>query len=357
MAIKQNAPRDEVKVSRRLAMSAAAIVSAGAVFGSRHAEAEDDGDILKAAKAEGSVMFYSNFTQADNETAANLFNKKYGINVSIFRGETYDLLTRYDLEVKSGRVAVDVLALADVFASADLQKKGRLMKYRPPSTLEEGFDHRFAGDYFQHAGLTIWPSAWNSDLVTGANLPTDFSDFLKPFWRDRLAIQDAEIDPVGTQYYYILRKVLGVEFCRRLAAQRCHLLHPNNVIAEHIISGEMLGAPLLISNVARQMTDKGAPLGVGFMKTGTPVLARTVQIAKAAPQPNAAKLFVNFLLSQEGQTEFQQEARSLSPRTDVKIEGLPSLHDVKALSIEDVGDYLNNRKALQQEFAKLFKNS
>lgn len=312
--------------------------------------------LVDAARKEGSLMFYSGFTEADNLAAADLFRKKYGIKVDVFRGDTNTVVSRFDLEVKAGRVAVDVLGLADVFVSADLQKQGRLLEYRPPSTEEPGFDKRFAGSHYQNAGLTIWPAAWNSKLVTGARVPKDFDAFLDPFWKGKLGMLDASSSLIGLQYYYLLRQAKGVDFMRKLGAQGFQFSTPNNAIAERVVVGETYGTPFMILNVIDQFTGQGAPLARAYLAEGTPVLARTIQVTKEAKRPNAAKLFVHFLLSKEGQEGFQAVARSVSPRTDVAIQGLPSLATVKALTIEDVNGFVTSQAALRTEFTQFFKS-
>lgn len=333
----------------------AAMLLAMAPVGTAVAQSSDLTALINAAKQEGSVRLYSGFTESDNATASALFQKKYGIPVEVFTGDTTPVVARFEMEAKAGRVAVDVLALSDVFVSSDLQKQGLLMQYRPPATLEPGFDPRFAGSYYQDVGFTIWPAAWNSKLVTGANVPKDFDAFITPFWKGRLGMLDASTTMIGLQQYYLLRTAMGVDYMRKLGAQGFLFISPNTAIAERVSSGEIYGAPFMILNVVTTLMHQGAPLAMGYMTTGTPVLLRTLQITKAAPHPNAAKLFVNFLLSQEGQEQFQAEARAVSPRTDVTIKDLPSLTQVKTLTIADVDAFASKEADLRKEFEQFFK--
>jgi len=301
-------------------------------------------------------MLYSGFTEADNLAAAAAFKDKYGINVDMYTGNTNDVVARYDLEAQAGRVVVDVIALADIFVSRDLEKRGLLMAYSPTSTQEPGFDKRFAGSHYQNAGLTIWPAAWNTELVPAARAPKDYTDFLDPSWSGRLGMLDASTSLIALQYYYLLRTAMGVDYMKKLGAQNLQFVSPNNAIAERVVVGEIYGAPFLILNVADGLMSKGAPLAVGYMASGTPVLARTIQISKDAPHPNAAKLFVDYLLAKEGQEKFQVVARSVSPRTDVKIEGVPALSEIKALTIQDVDGFVASQKDLRSEFEQFFKS-
>jgi iron(III) transport system substrate-binding protein len=317
---------------------------------------EDLDSLIEAAKQEGTLTLYSGFTDADNKKAAELFQDKYGIEVQIFRANTNDVLARFDLEVQAGNVNADVLALADPFASAQLQQRDLLLEFTPPSAQERAFDDRFSGSHYQIAALTIWPAAWNTERVDPGNQPQDFEDFLDPFWKGRLGMLDASTSLVGIQYYYLLREAMGVEFMEKLGAQDFTFISPNNAIAERIVSGEIYGAPLLILNVAEQFIQQGAPLEVDYMPSGTPVLARTIQVVREAKHPNAAKLFVNFLLSQEGQQGFQETARAVSPRTDVSVEGVPSLADVNALTIKSVEEFLQSVDDLRAEFESFFKS-
>jgi iron(III) transport system substrate-binding protein len=312
-------------------------------------------NLIAAAKKEGSVNFYTGLTEKDNVNAAKLFKAKYGINVDIFRANTNQVLQRYDLEWKAGNVKADVLALADATASARLQQRGMLMRYEPPATKTPGYIAKFGGTHFQVLGLTVWGAAWNSEKVKGAEVPTDFHDFLKPRWKGKLGMLDASVSLVGLQQYYILRTALGADFLKQLGAQNLRFLSPNNAIAEQIVSGELFGAPILILNVAVQFKQKKAPLGYGYMKTGVPVLTRTLQISAKARKSNAAKLFVNWLLSKEGQEGFQKVARSMPPRSDVTVEGMPAPGSFEALPVDNMAAFVAKQKDIRAEFIRLFK--
>jgi iron(III) transport system substrate-binding protein len=264
-------------------------------------------------------------------------------------------LQRYDLEWKAGNVKADVLALADATASARLQQRGMLMRYEPPATKTPGYIAKFGGTHFQVLGLTVWGAAWNSEKVKGAEVPTDFHDFLKPRWKGKLGMLDASVSLVGLQQYYILRTALGADFLKQLGAQNLRFLSPNNAIAEQIGSGELFGAPILILNVAVQFEQKKAPLGYGYMKTGVPVLTRTLQISAKARKSNAAKLFVNWLLSKEGQEGFQKVARSMPPRSDVTVEGMPAPGSFEALPVDNMAAFVAKQKDIRAEFIRLFK--
>jgi len=166
---------------------------------------------------------------------------------------------------------------------------------------------------------------------------------------------DAATSAVGIQYYYLIREMMGVDYMRELGAQNLRFLSPNNAIAEQVVSGELFGAPALTLNVAEEFKAKKAPIDWRFPTPATPILVRTVQIAAKAAHPNAAKLFVNFLLAKDGQEGFQKVARSLSPRTDVRVAGIPRAGTFPAARIIDIDAFASSKKELQDEFIRFFK--
>ena len=337
------------------ASGASALPTATASGASALPTADPLDQLIAAAKAEGSVTFYTGFTEADTAAAAALFGDKYGIKVDVYRADTNQVLARYAAEMQAGNVQADLLALADIGASATLQHQDALMEYVPPATQDEAFDSKYRGTFYQVVGSTIWPAAWNSEVVSQSDSPLDYSDFLKPFWKGKLGSLDASVSLVGLQQYYILRQTLGVDFMKQLGAQNFTFLSPNNAIAEQLVSGELLGAHVMIIGVIKDFQAKGAPLGSAYMKTGTPVLTRTLQVAAKAPHPNAAKLFENFLLTQEGQQGFQASAKSLSPRSDVTVEGIPTSDELVPLTLDDPVGFLMQVDALRAEFTQYFK--
>ena len=251
---------------------------------------------VEAATKEGEMVLYTAaFPEVMQDTIA-LFNKRFKIQVKMVRASGGQLITRVKTEAATGKLEADVLdhsdrgqtkAIEDMFAD-----------YAPPN----------AADYMSSVPVSpkLWPTitpgwsiAWNPELVK--NPPKSWMDLCKPEYGDGKIGQ--VIGPSGgTTWTRIMfeRQVLGEDYWARQAAVKPKLYPSGAPLSDAVVRGEILIAPLIFNIVYPKMK-AGAPIAAIYPPEGVPICPYGSGIPKTAKHPNAARLWMDWCLSDEGQ--------------------------------------------------------
>jgi len=156
---------------------------------------------------------------------------------------------------------------------------------------------------------TIYVIGYNTKLVSADAVPKNYEDLLHPRWKGQLGWD--------TEEYYLFGALMkargkdkGLEFWRRLAEQQVNFRKGYTLISELVSAGEFPVAVSLYQHRVDEYTEKGAPLqwvAPNPLVGGDP---NKISLLKNAPRPNAAKVFIDFMLSAEGQKLLQDKGRS-----------------------------------------------
>jgi len=268
--------------------------------------ADRDKRILEAAKKEGTVVLYTSLNLKDSVPITETFEKKYGVKVSLWRASSEKVVQRGVTEARAGRFSPDVFETNGPEMEA-LYREQLLDTFYSPFFKDlpaEAFPkHRhYVPDRFNF--FTI---GWNTNLVKPQDVPNSYQDLLDPKWTGRIGMEASDVDWFAAMVKR-MGEQKGLDFFRRLAAQKPELRTGHTLMAELVASGEI---PLAIStynhNIER-LAVKDAPVK---WKALDPTFGRPqgIAVAKHAPHPNAALLFVDFMLSREGQEIIKQRGR------------------------------------------------
>ena len=170
------------------------------------------------------------------------------------------------------------------------------MRRRTPPTIPEVA--RTADRLWPRSG-NAWTITYNSELVKDP--PKSWADLVKPEF-GKLRLGQTVIASGGAPFNRAMfeRKVLGEDYWAKQAALKPALFPSQAPMVDAMIRGEIAIAPL-VTNLAIPLTAQGAPLKWFFAPEGVPVTVFCAGIAKGAAHPNAAKLFLDWALSREGQ--------------------------------------------------------
>ncbi len=302
--------------------------------------------LIEKARAEGRIVFYSvNFNETEHAWIA-AFNKRFPfIKVDLLRAPGGQLITRIRSEAASGKLTADVIDYSDrghLLSMLDLYQE-----YRPPNAAD-----------FDPAALTdpnrIWPrttTGWcvahNTELVTDP--PRSFRDLTDPKWKGG-QIAQVIAGGGGPTWNRVLfeRQVLGEDYWARLAANETVLFPSGAPATDSIIRGETrVGAQQTNIVIPRQRD--GAPIACIIPPEGVPLTSYGAGIPKTAANPNAARLFLNWSLSREGQEAFVRDSGGFSALIDGPV---PDALDVKAIKpwFPKMQDYINLQAAWVTEW-------
>lgn len=283
-------------------------------------------DILDGAKKEGQLVFYSGIPIPDAQTILSALEKKYPfIKTTFYRATGPALVSRIQTEQRAGTHIWDVMNSTG-FEPYVLLEQGYFAKH------ESAERKAFPEGHKDNDGLwaTMYTSpmivSYNAKLLVAGELPKDYMDLLNSKWKGRLGLDSSDFE-----WYANLRKIWGAEkaqkFLEGLRKQEIRLVQGRALLTELLSGGEMA---ILVNNFLQNSIEakrKGSP--VDFLALD-PVIsaAGLVGINKLSPHPNAAKLFVDFVLSREGQELIVKTDRS-SVRKDVAGNPLDMIKGVR----------------------------
>jgi iron(III) transport system substrate-binding protein len=292
------------------------------------AVAEFRSKIVPAAKREGEVIWYSCAQATEAEGTIRAFNKAYpDIQVSQVLGPGYQLVEKIITEVAAGRLQADVYQCGGQ-SGRTLSWRGLAEDFTPPTALDPGVKWRWpvmnrethlAGVFASVSGFNI-----NTKLVPAEKFPKSYWDLVRdPYWvdlvkRKRVAFTDPRIANIGVYHTHAWKNVnakdFGEPFVREFAGLKPKLLGFNE--SGEVARGElhaMLGGPWRVEyNLGTVPITKVCP-EPGCVSTQSPLFA----VVKGAPHMNAAKVFVDFMLSKDYADWRVQALGSTPARADV----------------------------------------
>jgi iron(III) transport system substrate-binding protein len=301
------------------------------------------------AKQEGRVVFYTSWGPSDADYVIKGFEKKYPfLKVDPVRGSSEKTLNRLLTEQRANAFLGDVVAISGI-QSGILKEKGALDRYE---SREAGYfptEWRDPGGFGVGLHQTIYVIGYNSRLVPPDAVPKAYEDLLQPRWKGQLGWDTEEYYLFGA-FMKARGKEKGLEFWRRLAEQQISFRKGYTLIAELVAAGEFPVAVSLYQHRVDEYAEKGAPIrwiAPNPLVGGDP---NKIALLKNAPRPNAAKIFIDFMLSIEGQKLLQDKGRSPG-RIGVGPKN-PRLKGAKIFTLHVGSD---EYEQLGKEFNKIFK--
>jgi iron(III) transport system substrate-binding protein len=287
-----------------------------------------DQAILEQAKKEGQLVFYSGIFESEARAVISRFEQRYPfIKTTLYRAGGVSLVSRIQNEHRAGS------HLWDVFNSAGLEgfvllEQGYFAKYVSPEARHFGEGFRDPDGFWTTMYASPYIATYNTRMVPAKDVPKDYFDLLEPRWTDKLAL-----DPDDIEWYANLKKIWGEERARKffsgLAKQKIVIRRGRALQTDLLAAGEIA---VLVNNyhhIAVRVKMRGGPvdwLALDPVITAVGPLA----INRLAPHPNAAKVFVDFCLSKEGQQILVQQGRT-SGRLDVNLNPLGEFKGVRVI--------------------------
>src|SRR5579864_6971087 len=264
-------------------------------------------ELIAAAKKEGRLVYYTaNFAEVEQQVI-NAFNKRFPeVKVEMVRAPGGQLITRIKTEAAAGKLSADVIDHSDRALMTPLVDM--FQDYAPPNGDDYNHDAQISPKLWQRATL-VWSIAYNTELVK--NPLKSWMDLTKPEY-DKMTSQVIAASG-GTTWTRILfeKQVLGADYWKKQAATHPTLYPSGAPMSDSMVRGETAMGPLLYNAIYPKQKD-GAPIKIFFPPEGAPVNPYASGIPKTAAHPNAAKLFLNWCLSKEGQTFMIKELGNLT---------------------------------------------
>lgn len=271
---------------------------------------------IEGAKKEGKLLLYSNTSLISLEPMIKGFEKKYPfVKVEIYRIGAPKLLNKVLTEARAGASVADVIETEGLTAYL-MMKKGLYAKYLSPESSSFPAGAKDPEGYWTSVFSNLKIIAYNTKMVSPKDAPRSWEDLLEPKWKGKMLMASNNYEWFGN-VLKIMGEEKGMALMRKLSSQDLRLREGGTLTASLVVAGE--GPISIASNsdrIEEMKTKRGAPVDwVGV----DPVISRQhpIALARGAPRPNAAKLYIDYVLSREGQ-EIARSTLQLPDRADVK---------------------------------------
>lgn len=314
-------------MGRRALLKGTGLAVAGSMMGglfgrSAFAQTADEA-LVAAAKAEGRLVLYTGSAEPLIISLAEAFKAEYGIQLEYQRLNSSDVASRYTAEAEAGKTIADVVMAGDPLLLEAFRAKGWLADLDPalvPGLAD--WPEQFRNDFSAVISINPQTMAVNTQLV--AEPPTSWSDMLRPEFKGRMITQDLRsVGLVAFGAYDLLLREYGEDFLRDLGKQDFQLGSGGPASIQQVAAGAASLFFPCSTTQAYSMIDQGAPVAAVIPENEpcTGVLT-PVAVSQNAQNPNAARLFSGFLLSQTGQVLLN--AQTISPNSSPGTAPLPT---------------------------------
>ncbi len=292
--------------------------------------------LLEGAKSEGEAVVYANMDVAAMKPLIDGFMKRYpGAKAASVHFSGASIITRIDSEARAGKPLSDVVLSGQLGVLALIEKKVAA-RYRSPERefYRDGFKDR---EGLWTAYMTnVMATAYNTRQVKKEEAPRALEDLLKPRWKDRLTMDSQSYVWFGTILQYMGEEA-GLRFMKRLNEQNLSHQRGRRLMTQLVAAGEFDMAVETNLNSVLTLSKQGAPLSFASMPPFflSPSL---IFMSANAPHPYTGALFMDYLLSEEGQkiivttNRMPAHAKVKSPESQL-LEG----QDVRVPDILDIG--------------------
>jgi len=285
--------------------------------------------LIDAAKREGEVVYYASMNLSEANALIGEFEKRFPfIKVKLNRTGSEKLLTRVLTEARAKKTFADVIQTVE-FSMHIFSRSGILARYTPQANSLYPKDFKEEG-FWTTVYYNTYVTGYNTRLVPARTLPKTYDDLLDPKWKGKLMIEGTKAEWFAGMLQ-ILGHERGLKYMRELAKQQPSPREGHELLAQLVVAGEgVIDINIPAASVER-MKERGAPIDWTALGS-VPAVMVGAGVAAQAPHPNAAKLFLEFVLSREGQKLVQTPGR-MSARSDLANEQAAMLKELKIVPV------------------------
>lgn len=307
---------------------------------------------LAAARKEGTLVVVHGDIESDVVEFLRDFTRRTGIPATEQRLLPGAALPKFEAELRAGVSSVDVYDTSDIGVMELLRTQGHLMEYHSRELTAYAPRYQSAPPgYWTAYGINVGTIMYSRDFVSKAEAPKTWMDLLNPRWVHQIGVQDAS---AGTQYtwWYVLKDILPADYWTKLAAQKPRGYSSSTQIVTDILRGDLkIGGKVSMFQYVKAVR-KQDPLVLVLPPEGAPTNLQVTGIIAGTRRPNAAKAYIDYFLSRDGQQTWMNTEGLYSPRPDTSLPEIPPISKIKVLLPKNLEEYTSG--AEHEKFVKLW---
>lgn len=256
----------------------------------------------EAARKEGELTWYAvPYTSETAERIGRAFTTRYaGVRVNVVRTTAQVAFQRLNQDLKAGTANCDVFTSTDLAHYVDLKARKLLQKYRPAAVAlqDKRVQNMDPDDMFHASSAFMMGLVYNTNKVKGAAIPSSWAALADPAWKGAAVLAHPAYSGAAGAWCIEMRKLYGDGFFAKLAANKIHVGRSTIDAVTSVVSGELQisGGPM---SLAARSAVKGNPVATRAPKEGPVLILSPTAIMASTRRPNAARLFVEWLLGSE----------------------------------------------------------
>jgi iron(III) transport system substrate-binding protein len=310
-------------------------------------------DVAKAEQ-EGTLVIYSTDVEQGQARIVAAFSASFPkIKPAYVRALSASLYARLQSERQAGQYLADLVNIDAVLANDFLKRKG-YARYISPEMAGYRTEFRSKPEgYFTWAQLALAGIAYNPRLLTADQAPKAWKDILDLKYAGTINVKSSNS---GVQHFvwFAVREVMGPDFWKGLAGQKPKAFDSYVQQYDRLVNGEDKIAVGAQYSGYLEFKAKGAPLEFVFPHEGTPASPQVWGIIDKSPNPQAARLFLDWLLSPVGQKVMQEALFLNSPRDDAASPpGGSAAAKLNLLSPSDWDGFFGSKRAFNAEWDRI----
>lgn len=290
-------------------------------------------------RKEGKVVLYGTFGPQTRTAIMEEMKKTYGIEVEALSGRGTELVTKVKGERRSGLYLADLWIGGDTTMVSVLKPEGMLEPLEPQLVIPEVVDATkwYEGQlqWLDKAKyILIFAAGPSGSITINTNMvkPEEiksYKNLLEPRWKEKVMIFNPVRPGPGNSWFTNMADILGIDYMRALAKQEPVMISDERLQTDWLVRGKYaISIAIGFAQNFQHMAEAGAPVAMHKFAEGEYLTAGDSHIAmfNRAAHPNAARVFVNWLLTPGTQTMMSRENLRQSFRVDVPTDFLPSGH-------------------------------
>ncbi|RZU32600.1 extracellular solute-binding protein [Blastococcus saxobsidens] len=310
-------------------------------------------DLIAAAQEEGGVVIYAGgHTRPGVELLQQRMQELFDIEVTFTREDSGAVANSISAELASGSLNADVVSLTDPDTLQQWADEGVITDADIPNVdkIIDGLDN--PDNPQVPYSLVPLGIMYNGATTDPADLPTTWEEFASSA-QGTIVSADPGASGTALAFYTTLTGLYGEEWLQQLSERNVIVTDSSLALAQLVLTGEAdIGVPAIESAVLSAAAE-GEPLEIAFMEDGVPTFTSELALLADAPRPNAAKLLMQYQLSED----FQNALVEIGGRS--VLDGAPQPAEGADLSKatllpSDLEDIATRGDQVVARFAELF---
>ena len=277
--------------------------------------------VVEAAKKEGKLLIYNGTGFPIVGKIAEAMQKDTGIQVEVLVGRATEIRERIRIEQSTGRTVAS-LSYSGYTTMFTQMQEGVWQDTGPLPNQKEALPELVSIGKGQlvFGSVGLYALLYNTSLVKESEVPKSWKDIADPKWKDKILSDDLRAAGAGNVFFEATLKAFGREFHEKLAANKPVFSRNFPESERRVARGEY--ALYIPFNISEYVSLRGLPIKAVQLAEGGAYIALGGAILKDAPAPNAARVWLNYMLGPKGQALLAEEG--FKPAVEKYASGAPA---------------------------------